>query len=109
MFDIHYNSIELELSKVNNLIPITIKDSLKERVVYVKKHVLSGFWAVDLFGNEAKIFPSRTIQILKIGGRIVQSKQSYNEEKSIYFEFQSEKKYKESYKHKKKLEVKENV
>ena len=105
MYDIHFDSIETELDKINNLIPITIQDTIRERVVYLRKHVLNGYWAVDLFGNEAKIHPSRTIQVLKIGGRVVQSKKSYEEEKSIYREIEREKKYKSLSHHKKKLQI----
>lgn len=109
MFDIHYDSLELELGRTSSLIPITIRDSIRERIVYIRKHILSGFWAIDLFGNEAKIFPSSKVEILKIGGREVQSKSSYNEEKKIRHQVLREKQIKESYLHKKRLEAKTNV
>jgi hypothetical protein len=107
MFDIHQECIETELKKVNNLIPIKIKNAFGVTLtVWVQKYLNTGFWAKDISGNDIKIFPSRSIQILKIGGRIVQSIKSYKEEREIYFEvMKSNKKfiYKQAFTHSKQL------
>jgi hypothetical protein len=81
--------IKTELSKVSSMIPITICKSgtTNNVIVYITKHLNSGFWATNNFlQQDIKIFPSRQYDIVKIGNRIIQSKQSFKEENETIHE-----------------------
>ena len=107
LFDIPREVLKAELRKINNLIPVKITDVFNtQRTIWLQKETANGFWGVDLYNNTYKIFPSTSINILSIGHRIVQSKESYREEKEIYIEFKKQKKnqlYRQAYHHSKQL------
>lgn len=98
MFDIHQESLKQHLLTISNRIPITILDEYQQQKVVYLTNANQSFWSL-LNGISIKLFPSKTIQILKINNLSVQSKESYQEEKKLYNSIKKQELIKEKYKY----------
>lgn len=88
MSDIPYNQIENVLNKISNRVPIIILDAFKDkRTVYLDHFGNGAWWCVNPGQTDIKLWPSNSIQIISIGGKMCQSKQNYKDEKETYTEY----------------------
>lgn len=96
MYDIHLDHLEHYLHQAVSTTPIRIrfKNGKIEETVYLKHFYNNKFWAFQQGCVDLNIFPSRIIEILKIGPLVVQSEASWNEQKEIYKEYKKEEKQK---------------
>lgn len=91
--DISLAFLHLELEIITSDVTITVQRigvNCTEKC-HLKKLPINGkYWATFITGRERIIFPSKKIQILKIGNKVVQSKESARDEEIARKEYAQE-------------------
>jgi hypothetical protein len=98
MYDIHRDLLDKFLLTTTNRVPIVMVDKYSEkRIVYLLNYSNNSWWVTDNFGNKFRLSG-----VQSVGGKVVQSRQSYKEEKDAYYEVKKSEKRKlvmSKYKH----------
>ena len=98
MYDIHLDLLDNYLLKISNRVPIIMVDKFKEkRTVYLSNYSNHTWWVTDNYGNTFRLSG-----IQSVGGKVVQSKENYKEERNTYYEVKKSEKRKliiDKYKH----------